>query len=348
MLDDGLVTSTSLDQVALEQRITATYADLAQSGAPVADLLRRQHVQYLHTGLGALPNGFVALDAGRPWICYWVVHALALLDAPFPADLTPGGAPGSCLDSPYCASCARAGWTAPLPADPANHLEPSGAAWLMADRPPVHRLLFQPPPPPTPPARLPSAIARWSACRCVLWPGHAWQVGREKRARALLCRASIHLVAFKRDVSCLQGSPTVNVASSTPCSPPLASLRSRSTHSGAGAANAVLAALPCAARRADVAEFLGLCQCAGGGFGGGPGQLAHLAPTYAAVMALAELGGGAALSVVDRPAAARFLAQRAVPPRCGGGFTLCEGARPRCARPQARWQARETSAAVSW
>lgn len=176
MLDDGLVTSTSLDQVALEQRITATYADLAQSGAPVADLLRRQHVQYLHTGLGALPNGFVALDAGRPWICYWVVHALALLDAPFPADLTPGGAPGSCLDSPYCASCARAGWTAPLPADPANHLEPSGAAWLMADRPPVHRLLFQPPPPPLPLRGCPllsPAGQRAAVCSGLATPGRS-------------------------------------------------------------------------------------------------------------------------------------------------------------------------------
>jgi hypothetical protein len=147
MLDDGLVTSTSLDQVALEQRITVTYADLAQSGAPVAELLRRQHVQYLHTGLGALPNGFVALDAGRPWICYWVVHALALLDAPFPADLTPGGAPRSRLTAPGARTVhGPALLGALLPADPAGHLEPSGAAWLPPDRPPVHRLLFPAPP----------------------------------------------------------------------------------------------------------------------------------------------------------------------------------------------------------
>ena len=80
-----------------------------------------------------------------------------------------------------------------------------------------------------------------------------------------------------------------------------------------------------AAWRTDVAEFLGLCQCAGGGFGGGPGQLAHLAPTYAAVAALAELGGAPALGVVDRAATARFLAARCVPPERGGGFSLCEG-----------------------
>ena len=92
MLEDGLVTATSLDQVALEQRITALYADLVSPACPTSDLLRRQHVQYLHSGLGVLPGGFVALDAGRPWLCYWVVHALALLDAPFPPDVTPAGA----------------------------------------------------------------------------------------------------------------------------------------------------------------------------------------------------------------------------------------------------------------
>lgn len=35
--------------------------------------------------------------------------------------------------------------------------------------------------------------------------------------------------------------------------------------------------------RMQVVAFLAKCQHAQGGFGGGPGQLAHLAPTYAAV-----------------------------------------------------------------
>jgi hypothetical protein len=37
-----------------------------------------------------------------------------------------------------------------------------------------------------------------------------------------------------------------------------------------------------------------------GGFGGGPYQLAHLAPTYAAVSALVTLGGADALSGTGR------------------------------------------------
>lgn len=45
-------------------------------------LLRQQHVNYLNNALSkALPAGFVVLDASKPWICYWILHALNILDA---------------------------------------------------------------------------------------------------------------------------------------------------------------------------------------------------------------------------------------------------------------------------
>jgi len=44
-------------------------------------LLRSKHINYLLYNLqSTLPGGFVSLDASRPWICYWIVHALNLLD----------------------------------------------------------------------------------------------------------------------------------------------------------------------------------------------------------------------------------------------------------------------------
>lgn len=43
---------------------------------------------YVQGGLGQLPGGFVSLDASRPWICYWVLHGLALLEAPLPRDIS--------------------------------------------------------------------------------------------------------------------------------------------------------------------------------------------------------------------------------------------------------------------
>ena len=59
----------------------------------------------------------------------------------------------------------------------------------------------------------------------------------------------------------------------------------------------------------DVARFLGLCQAETGGFAGGPvpGQIAHLAPTYAAVNTLVTLGTEATLATVNRRTLHSFL-----------------------------------------
>lgn len=49
-----------------------------------------------------------------------------------------------------------------------------------------------------------------------------------------------------------------------------------------------------------IAKFLDRCQHPEGGFGGGPGQVAHLAPTYAAVNALCILATEEAYNVIHR------------------------------------------------
>nr|CAH7760194.1 unnamed protein product [Callosobruchus chinensis] len=49
------------------------------------------------------------------------------------------------------------------------------------------------------------------------------------------------------------------------------------------------------------------CQSPDGGFGGGPGQYAHLASTYAAVLALVVLGTEEALDAINRQKLADFL-----------------------------------------
>ncbi|TSR99406.1 Protein farnesyltransferase subunit beta [Bagarius yarrelli] len=57
----------------------------------------------------------------------------------------------------------------------------------------------------------------------------------------------------------------------------------------------------------DVCQFLSRCQSPTGGFAGGPGQHAHLAPTYAAVNALCILGTEEAYSVINREKLLDFL-----------------------------------------
>lgn len=54
-------------------------------------------------------------------------------------------------------------------------------------------------------------------------------------------------------------------------------------------------------------EFLRHCQDPNGGYGGGPGQMPHLATTYAAVNALISLGGDKSLSSVNRSKMYTFL-----------------------------------------
>ena len=49
-----------------------------------------------------------------------------------------------------------------------------------------------------------------------------------------------------------------------------------------------------------IVEFLSRCQSPEGGYGGGPGQVAHLAPTYAAVNALCILGTEEAFNSINR------------------------------------------------
>ena len=169
MIEDGVITATSVEQTNLEDRITSLYqqfVDTAVSENAEALLLeRKQHISYLHGGLQHLPSGFIVLESSRPWICFWIVHSLALMDAPLPPEV----------------------------------------------------------------------------------PAEA------------------------------------------------------------------------------IIDFLATCQDSAGGFAGGPMQLAHLAPTYAAVACLVTLGGQTALSVTNREAACSFLQHRAVSPEEGGGFTVCEG-----------------------
>lgn len=42
-------------------------------------LLKEKHAQYLERNIRNLSQNFVSLDASRPWIVYWIMHACYLL-----------------------------------------------------------------------------------------------------------------------------------------------------------------------------------------------------------------------------------------------------------------------------
>ena len=79
---------------------------------------------------------------------------------------------------------------------------------------------------------------------------------------------------------------------------------------------------------AGITAFLKTCQSAAGGYGGGPGQLPHLAVSYATVATLVTLGTQEALQSIDREGMWRFLLSMCRSREEGGGMHVCAGDTP--------------------
>ncbi|KAJ0818074.1 putative protein farnesyltransferase [Helianthus annuus] len=69
-------------------------------------------------------------------------------------------------------------------------------------------------------------------------------------------------------------------------------------------------------------DFLSRCQDQHGGYGGGPGQMPHLATTYAAVNTLITIGGQNSLASINRAKIYSFLRRMK---HTSGGFSMHEG-----------------------
>ncbi|XP_052196604.1 protein farnesyltransferase subunit beta [Diospyros lotus] len=55
--------------------------------AVMLEVRRDEHIEYLYKGLRELGPAFGVLDANRPWICYWILHSIAMLGEPLDAKL---------------------------------------------------------------------------------------------------------------------------------------------------------------------------------------------------------------------------------------------------------------------
>ncbi|KAK8710232.1 hypothetical protein V6N13_145567 [Hibiscus sabdariffa] len=78
------LTVTERDQILVEQQvfnIFKTFYNIPPSSQSfMLELQRENHVEYLTNGLKQLGPSFCVLDANRPWICYWILHSIALMD----------------------------------------------------------------------------------------------------------------------------------------------------------------------------------------------------------------------------------------------------------------------------
>ncbi|KAI7731163.1 hypothetical protein M8C21_006571, partial [Ambrosia artemisiifolia] len=80
---DRKPTISQEEQWALESQVFHIYQLLynipPNSQAAMLELQRDSHMEYLVKGLRHLGPSFSVLDANRPWICYWILHSIALL-----------------------------------------------------------------------------------------------------------------------------------------------------------------------------------------------------------------------------------------------------------------------------
>uniref|UniRef100_A0A0E0C7L9 Prenyltransferase alpha-alpha toroid domain-containing protein n=1 Tax=Oryza meridionalis TaxID=40149 RepID=A0A0E0C7L9_9ORYZ len=78
------LTVTQVEQMKVEAKVGEIYRVLfgnaPNANSLMLELWREQHAEYLTRGLKHLGPSFHVLDANRPWLCYWIIHALALLD----------------------------------------------------------------------------------------------------------------------------------------------------------------------------------------------------------------------------------------------------------------------------
>ncbi|XP_062220562.1 protein farnesyltransferase subunit beta-like [Phragmites australis] len=85
------LTVTQVEQMKVEANVADFYRALfgatPNTKSLLLELWRDQHIEYLTKGLRHLGPNFHVLDANRPWLCYWMVHPLALLDEVLDDDL---------------------------------------------------------------------------------------------------------------------------------------------------------------------------------------------------------------------------------------------------------------------
>ncbi|XP_024029506.1 protein farnesyltransferase subunit beta [Morus notabilis] len=76
-------TVTERDQWMVENEVFQIYNFFANAPRDVKSqmlkLRRDRHLEYLDRGLRFLGPSFCVLDANRPWLCYWIIHSIALL-----------------------------------------------------------------------------------------------------------------------------------------------------------------------------------------------------------------------------------------------------------------------------
>ncbi|XP_041352446.1 protein farnesyltransferase subunit beta-like [Gigantopelta aegis] len=88
--DDALWTETADEQVNVENSVDQLYTAFRsrlKDDPDIPVLERGIHRTFLWKGLKSLSGAYECLDASRPWLCYWIVHSLEILEELIPEDI---------------------------------------------------------------------------------------------------------------------------------------------------------------------------------------------------------------------------------------------------------------------
>uniref|UniRef100_A0A1D1Z4B7 Protein farnesyltransferase subunit beta n=1 Tax=Anthurium amnicola TaxID=1678845 RepID=A0A1D1Z4B7_9ARAE len=85
------LTVTQRDQLNVEGRVFEILQSMngasPEAQSVMLELWRDKHIEFLAKGLRQLGPSYCVLDANRPWLCYWILHSLALLGESIDLDL---------------------------------------------------------------------------------------------------------------------------------------------------------------------------------------------------------------------------------------------------------------------
>ncbi|CAF0703556.1 unnamed protein product [Brachionus calyciflorus] len=86
-------THTINEQIATEDLVKHFYEKFIREHQLDPDLPvlnKNHHIKFCSKGIRHLPSSFECLDSSRPWICYWILHSLYLLDVDFSEEMIDG------------------------------------------------------------------------------------------------------------------------------------------------------------------------------------------------------------------------------------------------------------------
>nr|CAD7428735.1 unnamed protein product [Timema monikensis] len=81
--DESYPTASSEEQEKVEKTVAELFrifSKRAEIDTEAPSLLWMEHSHFLKTSLFTLSKSFQCLDSSRPWLCYWILHGLELLD----------------------------------------------------------------------------------------------------------------------------------------------------------------------------------------------------------------------------------------------------------------------------